>query len=79
MPSRATTTQSVFFFKSSHLSPLEQIITFSHPVKMKWLSLALALAVPSEAYIRFGCGTLSVQRLDPVVEVLLAKALIHSL
>ncbi|KAF2108015.1 hypothetical protein BDV96DRAFT_625174 [Lophiotrema nucula] len=35
---------------------------------MKLLSLALALAAPSQAYIRFGCATLSVQRLDPVVE-----------
>ncbi|KAI1338232.1 hypothetical protein F5Y15DRAFT_417282 [Xylariaceae sp. FL0016] len=29
---------------------------------------AVALAVPSEAYLRFGCATLSVQRLDPLVE-----------
>lgn len=36
---------------------------------MKWLGLTLALAAPSSAYIRFGCATLSVQRLDPVVEV----------
>jgi len=35
---------------------------------MKWLSLSAALAVPAEAYLRFGCATLSVQRLDPVVE-----------
>ncbi|KAH7119032.1 hypothetical protein B0J11DRAFT_440394 [Dendryphion nanum] len=35
---------------------------------MKWFSLSLALAVPSHAYLRFGCATLSVQRLDPVVE-----------
>ena len=34
---------------------------------MKWLALAL-LAAPSQAYLRFGCATLSVQRLDPVVE-----------
>jgi hypothetical protein len=34
---------------------------------MKWLSLALLVA-PSHAYIRFGCATLSVQRLDPIVE-----------
>jgi len=34
----------------------------------KWLSLALALAAPSQAYLRFGCGTLVVQRLDPIVE-----------
>lgn len=36
---------------------------------MKWFTLTLALAAPSWAYIRFGCATLSVQRLDPVVEV----------
>jgi hypothetical protein len=45
-----------------------------HPAVMKWLSLALALAAPSWAYIRFGCATLSVQRLDPVVEVRCIRA-----
>ena len=35
---------------------------------MKWLSLTLALAAPSQAYLRFGCATLSVQRIDPLVE-----------
>ncbi len=35
---------------------------------MKWLSLALALVGPSEAALRFGCSTLSIQRLDPIVE-----------
>ncbi|KAM7210483.1 protein of unknown function (DUF1996) domain containing protein [Rhypophila decipiens] len=35
---------------------------------MKWLSLALAMAGSSEAYLRFGCGTLTVERLDPIVE-----------
>ncbi len=35
---------------------------------MKWLSLSLALAAPTQAYLRFGCATLSVQRLDPIVE-----------
>ncbi|KAI1763270.1 hypothetical protein GGR53DRAFT_498251 [Hypoxylon sp. FL1150] len=37
---------------------------------MKGLSLAaaLALAGSSQAYLRFGCATLSVQRLDPLVE-----------
>jgi hypothetical protein len=35
---------------------------------MKWLSLALAIAGPSQAALRFGCSTLSIQRLDPVVE-----------
>lgn len=35
---------------------------------MKWISL-LALAAPAQAYIRFGCATLTTQRLDPVVEV----------
>lgn len=35
---------------------------------MKWLSTALALAAPSQAYLRFGCSTLTVQRLDPLVE-----------
>lgn len=38
--------------------------------KMKWLSLAfaIALAVPSQAALRFGCATLSIQRLDPLVQ-----------
>ena len=35
---------------------------------MKWLPLALALASPSEAALRFGCSTISIQRLDPLVE-----------
>ncbi|KAK5655212.1 hypothetical protein OQA88_6111 [Cercophora sp. LCS_1] len=35
---------------------------------MKLLSVTAAFAVPSYAYLRFGCATLSVQRLDPVVE-----------
>ncbi|AEO67479.1 uncharacterized protein THITE_160890 [Thermothielavioides terrestris NRRL 8126] len=35
---------------------------------MKWLSLALVLAGPSEAALRFGCSTVSIQRLDPLVE-----------
>jgi len=34
---------------------------------MKW-TLALALVAPAQAYLRFGCSTLSVQRLDPIVE-----------
>jgi hypothetical protein len=39
-------------------------------VKMKWLSLisAFALAGFSEAALRFGCSTLSIQRVDPVVQ-----------
>ncbi|KAI6086996.1 hypothetical protein F4821DRAFT_121385 [Hypoxylon rubiginosum] len=35
---------------------------------MKWLSLSLALAVPAQAALRFGCSTLTIQRLDPLVE-----------
>lgn len=35
---------------------------------MKWLSLSLALAGPSQAALRFGCSTVSIQRLDPLVE-----------
>jgi Domain of unknown function (DUF1996) len=35
---------------------------------MKWLILALALVAPSQAGLRFGCSTLSIQRLDPLVE-----------
>jgi hypothetical protein len=35
---------------------------------MKWFSLVVAAAGPAHAYLRFGCATLSVQRLDPVVE-----------
>jgi hypothetical protein len=36
--------------------------------KMKLLSLALALAAPSYAALRFGCSTLTIQRLDPIVQ-----------
>jgi hypothetical protein len=35
---------------------------------MKWSTLALALAAPSQAALRFGCSTISIQRLDPLVE-----------
>ena len=35
---------------------------------MKFLLSALALVAPSRAFLRFGCATLSVQRLDPIVE-----------
>ncbi|RDL36599.1 uncharacterized protein BP5553_05951 [Venustampulla echinocandica] len=35
---------------------------------MKWSPLALALAGPSQAALRFGCSTVSIQRLDPVVQ-----------
>jgi hypothetical protein len=35
---------------------------------MKTLALAMALAAPAQAALRFGCSTLTIQRLDPVVE-----------
>ncbi|KAG4420538.1 hypothetical protein IFR04_006358 [Cadophora malorum] len=35
---------------------------------MKWLLLALALVAPSQAGLRFGCSTISIERLDPLVE-----------
>jgi Domain of unknown function (DUF1996) len=35
---------------------------------MKWLLLALALVAPSQAGLRFGCSTVSIQRLDPLVQ-----------
>jgi hypothetical protein len=35
---------------------------------MRLLSLALALVAPSQAALRFGCSTLTIQRLDPVVQ-----------
>src|ERR1700753_1621875 len=35
---------------------------------MKVLSLALALVAPSQAALRFGCSTLTIQRLDPIVQ-----------
>ncbi|KAI3394941.1 hypothetical protein diail_2048 [Diaporthe ilicicola] len=37
---------------------------------MKWFPLifALAASAPSHAALRFGCGTVSIQRLDPLVE-----------
>lgn len=38
--------------------------------EMKWFSLVLALtaSAPSQAALRFGCGTVTIQRLDPLVE-----------
>lgn len=37
--------------------------------KMKWITArALALVVPVQAGLRFHCSTLTVQRLDPVVQ-----------
>ncbi len=42
-------------------------LTSTHGPTMKWLSL-LALAGSSEAALRFGCSSVSIQRLDPVVE-----------
>jgi len=35
---------------------------------MKWLIFALALVAPSQAGLRFGCSSLSIQRIDPLVE-----------
>ena len=35
---------------------------------MKYLALVFALAAQTEAALRFGCSTLTIQRLDPVVE-----------
>ncbi|KAF9521307.1 hypothetical protein CPB83DRAFT_932329 [Crepidotus variabilis] len=35
---------------------------------MKWILLALTLAAPCQAALRFGCSTLTIQRLDPLVE-----------
>ena len=35
---------------------------------MKWTALALTLFGPSQAALRFGCSTVSIQRVDPLVE-----------
>ncbi|KAK0628494.1 hypothetical protein B0T17DRAFT_631922 [Bombardia bombarda] len=35
---------------------------------MKWLSVAFALVAPTQAALRFGCASLTIQRLDPLVE-----------
>ena len=35
---------------------------------MKSLTLALALVAPSQAALRFACSTLTIQRLDPLVQ-----------
>lgn len=37
-------------------------------MKSTFLAQTLLLVTPSQAYLRFGCATLSVQRLDPLVE-----------
>jgi hypothetical protein len=39
-----------------------------YPAIMKLIPAALALIVPVEAGLRFPCSTLTIQRLDPVVE-----------
>lgn len=57
---------SRLLFSRARLKPSES--AQPHSQVMKWLPITLALAAPSWAYIRFGCATLSVQRLDPVVE-----------
>ncbi|PKS07414.1 hypothetical protein jhhlp_006017 [Lomentospora prolificans] len=35
---------------------------------MKWFPIVSALVAPSQAALRFGCSTLTIQRLDPLVE-----------
>ena len=35
---------------------------------MRWYSLA-AVVAPAQAALRFGCSTLTIQRLDPIVDV----------
>jgi len=47
-----------------YTKPLISILKF----KMRLLPLTFALIAPSEAALRFGCSTLSIQRLDPIVE-----------
>jgi len=49
-------------------SPSFSLANLQLPANMKLLSIVLALAAPSHAYLRFGCSTLSIQRLDPIVE-----------
>jgi hypothetical protein len=34
---------------------------------MKWTTLVLAFVAPSQAALRFGCSTVSIQRIDPLV------------
>jgi hypothetical protein len=46
----------------------DEFTSITVSAKMKWLSVALALVAPSQAALRFGCSTLTIQRLDPVVE-----------
>jgi hypothetical protein len=53
---------------SKRLSTNYKLIIDLFSVNMKWFSLSLALAIPSQAALRFGCSTISIQRLDPLVE-----------
>lgn len=47
---------------------------------MKWLFLALALVAPSQAGLRLGCSTLSIQRLDPLVMLgMIPSAHVHQI
>ena len=49
---------------------LLKVITEHQSAKMKFSLFAFALNLigPSQAALRFGCSTLSIQRLDPLVE-----------
>jgi hypothetical protein len=63
---RGTLSSVLFWSRTSLLSFTQQRILFA--VKMKWYSIAATLVAPSQAALRFGCSTLSIQRLDPLVE-----------
>jgi hypothetical protein len=43
-------------------------LVYKSAAKMKSLSVALALVASAEAGLRFPCSTLTIQRLDPVVQ-----------
>ena len=38
-----------------------------HIPKMKWTTLVFAFVAPTQAALRFGCSTVSIQRIDPLV------------
>lgn len=56
------------FLPSSQLSIIFETPHHIYSAMMKLLSLLAALSGPSQAALRFGCSTLSIQRLDPLVQ-----------
>lgn len=55
------------YFLSDYHNHQASTVVQPKSIKMKW-QVVLALVAAAEAALRFGCSTLSIQRLDPIVE-----------